>query len=98
VLMGGADPMEQSVKQLLVAYRAETDKLDVHYIDPDRDTIALEDVKKRFKIETGRTEQGHVIADALAVVARGDKHWFLTTADLVQIENADDTRVKPREE
>ena len=98
VLMGGSDPMEQSVKQLLVAYRAETEKLEVHYIDPDRDTIGLEDVKKRFKIETGRTEQGHVIADALAVVARGDKHWFLTTADLVEVSNADDTRVKPREE
>jgi hypothetical protein len=98
VMLGGADPLEQSVKQLLVAYGAETTKLDVHYVDPDRDTAALEDLKKRFKIETGRTEQGHVVTDAIVVVARGDKHWFLTTADMVEIAGGDDTRVKPKEE
>ena len=68
VLAGAADPVEQSVKQLLVAYQAETTKLDIHYIDPDRDTVALEDVRKRFKIETGRTDNGHVVADAVVVV------------------------------
>ncbi len=98
VLLGPADPLEQSVKQLLVAYQAETSKLDIHYVDPDRDVLALEDVKKRFKIETGRTEQGHVVADAIVVVAREEKHWFLSTADMVEISAGDDTRVKPKEE
>ncbi|MBS2017893.1 MAG: GldG family protein [Deltaproteobacteria bacterium] len=97
VLAGAADPIEQSVKQLLVAYQAETTKLDVHYVDPDRDTIALEDVRKRFKIETGRTDNGHVVADAVVVVARGEKHWFITNAEMVEV-GSDDTRVKPREE
>jgi hypothetical protein len=45
VLLGSADPLEQSVKQLLVAYQAETTKLDIHTIDPDRDTVALEDIR-----------------------------------------------------
>ena len=98
VLLGSSDPLEQSVKQLLVAYAAETTKLDVHYVDPDRDTAALEDLRKRFKIETGRTEQGHVVADAIVVVARGDKHWFLTAADMIEVTSPDDPRVKPREE
>lgn len=98
VLLGPADPLEQSVKQLLVSYQAETTKLDIHYVDPDRDVVALEDVKKRFKIETGRTEQGHVVADAIVVVARGDKHWFLSTSDMVEISAGDDTQVKPKEE
>lgn len=97
VLAGAADPVEQSVKQLLVAYQAETTKLDVHYIDPDRDTVALEDVRKRFKIETGRTDNGHVVADAVVVVARGEKHWFITSTEMVEV-GSDDTRVKPREE
>lgn len=97
VLAGAADPVEQSVKQLLVAYQAETTKLDIHYIDPDRDTVALEDVRKRFKIETGRTDNGHVVADAVVVVARGEKHWFITAAEMVEV-GSDDTRVKPREE
>ena len=98
VLLGSADPLEQSVKQLLVAYQGETSKLEVHTIDPDRDTLALEDVRKRFKIETGRTEAGHVVADAVVVVARGDKHWFVTSSELVEVADADDTKVKPREE
>lgn len=98
VLLGPADPLEQSVKQLLVAYQAETSKLDVRYVDPDRDVVALEDVKKRFKIETGRTEQGHVVTDAIVVVARGDQRWFLGTSDMVEIAAGDDMRVKPKEE
>lgn len=98
VLLGPADPLEQSVKQLLVAYQAETTKLDIHYVDPDKDVVALEDVKKRFKIETGRTDQGHVVTDAIVVVARGERHWFLNTADMVEISQGDDTRVKPKEE
>lgn len=98
VLLGSADPLEQSVKQLLVAYQAETSKLELHYVDPDRDVVALEDVKKRFRIETGRTEQGHVVADAIVVVAHGDRHWFLSTSDMIEIATGDDTRVKPKEE
>jgi hypothetical protein len=98
VLLGGADPLEQSVKQLLVSYAAETTKLDIHYVDPDRDALALDDVKKRFKIETGRTEEGHVVTDAIVVVARGERHWFLSTSDMVEISTGDDTHVKPKEE
>lgn len=98
VLLGSADPLQHSVQQLLVAYQAETTKLDIHYVDPDRDTVALEDVRKRFKIETGRTEDGHVVADAVVVVARGDRHWFVTSGELVEVASSDETKVAPREE
>lgn len=98
VLLGPADPLDQSIRQLLVAYQAETSKLEIHHVDPDRDVLALEDVKRRFKIETGRTEEGHVVADAIVVVARGAKHWFLTTSDMLQVAGSDDAKVSPREE
>jgi hypothetical protein len=98
VLMGREDPLEESVRQLLVAYEAETDKLRVHYVDPDRDTLQLEDVRKRFKIQAGVTQDGHIATDAIMVVARGDKHWFLAARDMVQITNADDARARPHEE
>jgi hypothetical protein len=97
LLLGAADPLGQSVKQLLVAYEAETNELRVHAIDPDRDTAALEDVRKRFKIDTGRTEDGRVVTDAILVVARGDRHWFLGATDMVAV-SEDDARAKPREE
>jgi hypothetical protein len=97
VLLGSQDPLEQSVKQLLVAYAAETTKLDVHYVDPDRDVMHLEDVRKRFKIEASRTENGRVVTDAIVVVARGDRRWYLVPSDMVEPTQGDD-RVKPREE
>ncbi len=98
VLLGGADPLHQSVAQLLESYRAETSRLDVKYVDPDRDTLLLEDVRKRFKIETGRTEDGHVVADAVVIVALGDRRWFLTPMDLYEASEKDDRQVRPREE
>ena len=98
VLMGGADPLEQSVKQLLVSYEAETSQLHIHYVDPDRDTAELEDVRKRFNIQAGVTQDGHVATDAIMVVAKGEKHWFLGASDMVEVTSADDARARPREE
>ncbi len=97
VLLGALDPLGVSVKQLLVAYATETRKLEVHTIDPDRDVAALEDVRKRFHIETGRAEDGRVVADAVAVVASGDRHWFVAMSDLVEA-TGDDARVQPKQE
>jgi ABC-type uncharacterized transport system len=98
VLMGGADPLEQSVKQLLVSYESETSQLHVHYVDPDRDTVELEDVRKRFNIQAGVTQDGHVATDAIMVVAKGNRHWFLGASDMVEVTNAEDSRARPREE
>jgi hypothetical protein len=98
VLFGSQDPLLTSVKQLLVSYAAETTKLDVHYVDPDKDAIAFLDVRRRFKIEASRTEDGRVVTDASIVVARGDKHWFLAPTDLVAVSEADSARAKPKEE
>ena len=98
VMLGSQDPLAQSVKQLLVSYAAETTKLDVHWVDPDRDRVALEDVRRRFRIQAGVTEEGHVATDAIMVVARGEKHWFLGATDMVEVAEGDDPRAKPKEE
>ncbi len=98
VLLGGQDPLLGSVKQLLVSYAAETTKLDVRYVDPDRDAVALFDVRRRFKIEATRAEDGRVVTDASIVVARGERHWFLGPADLVEVSPGEDARAKPKEE
>ncbi len=98
VLLGASDPMATSVKQLLSSYASETTKLDIHYVDPDRDAVALVDVRRRFHIEAGKTEDGHVVTDATIVVARGERHWFLAPADMVEIQEGEDARAKPKEE
>ncbi len=98
LLTGSEEPLGQSLKQLLTSYASETDKLDLHYVDPDKDTFALLDVQKRFNIEAGKAENGRVVTDAVMVVARGERHWFLSPSDMVEVTDAEDTRAKPKEE
>jgi hypothetical protein len=97
VLLGSEDPLSQSVKQLLLAYRSESDKLDIHYVDPDRDAVELLEVRNRFHIEAGRAESGHVVTDAVMVVAHGERHWFLGPSDMIEVSEGDE-RAKPKEE
>jgi hypothetical protein len=96
-IAGPADPEEASLRQLLMAYRAESPQVVVHWIDPDRDAAALMDLQRRFDLGAGRTEDGRVATDALVIVASGDRHWFLTASDLFEASD-DDKRAKPREE
>jgi hypothetical protein len=98
VLLGGGDPMAQSLRHLIASYTAETTKLEVHYIDPDKDALALQDVRKRFKVEAAPAPDGRMVADAIVIVARGDRHWFLTPRDMVEVAEGDDIKAKPREE
>ncbi len=98
ILLGGGDPMEQSLHHLMASYAAETDKLDVHYIDPDKDALALQDARKRFKVEAAPAPDGRMVADAIVIVARGERHYFLTPRDMVEVAPGDDVKAKPREE
>lgn len=98
ILVGASEPILQTLKPLLVAYQAESSQLNVHYIDPDKDSLALEELRRRFRIETAPRGDGHVATDALAVVARGERHWFIAPTDLVEVEDGDEARVRPREE
>jgi hypothetical protein len=95
-ITGPGDPLESSLRPMLAAYVAASSRLDVRWIDPDRDAVQLVDLERRFRLEAGRTEDGRVATDAVVIVANGDRHWFLTPPDLY--EQADEVRVKPREE
>jgi len=98
VLLGGGDPMEQSLRHLIASYEAETSKLDVHYIDPDKDALALADVRKRFNVDATPAPDGRMVADAIVIVAKGNRHWFLTPRDMVEVAPGDDVKARPREE
>lgn len=96
VIAGPSEPLAQSLQQLLVAYQAASSRIEVRWVDPDRDAAQLVDLQQRFGLEAGRSENGRVATDAIVVVASDDKHWFLTPQDL--FEQADDVHVRPREE
>ena len=96
-IAGPGDPLELGLRQLLTSYQAQSTRLEVHWVDPDRDTVQLLDLQHRFGLEAGRAENGRISTDAVVIAASGDKHWFLTAQDLFETA-ADDVHVKPREE
>jgi hypothetical protein len=96
VIAGAGEPVEKTLQPLLAAYRAESSRIEVHWVDPDRDAAALLDLQRRFGLEAGRADDGRIATDAVVIVASGDNHYFLTPQDLY--EQSDETHVRPREE
>ncbi len=98
VLLAPGDPLGQGIRQLLTAYEAESQRIVVRYIDPDRDPLGFEDARRRFGIEAGRTADGRVVMDAAIVVTMGDRRWFITTQDLLEVSEEDKGRIRRHEE
>lgn len=96
VLLSEGDPLALAVRHLLEAYRGETTRLDVDFVDPDRRAAEFIAVQQRYGIVAGKTEDGKVVADAAIVVARGDVPHFITLRDLVQLDEDDELRRRPR--
>src|SRR5690606_18726055 len=88
VLLSRADPLTVSVRHLLSAYGAETSALRVTAIDPDREPARFLAIQQKYGILSGKAEDGRVVTDASIVVARGDRHWFITPDDLLKFDEA----------
>jgi hypothetical protein len=87
VLLGRADPLSVSVRQMLVQYGAETRKLRVKYVDPDQNPAEFAVLQKDLGLLTGRAEDGRVVTDASLVISRGERHWFVTSEELVHYDD-----------
>jgi ABC-type uncharacterized transport system len=96
VLLSEGDPLAIAVRHLLEAYRGETTRLDVEFVDPDRRAAEFIAVQQRFGIVAGKSEDGKIVTDAAIVVARGDVPHFITLRDLVQLDEEDENRRRPR--
>ncbi len=83
VLLSASNNLTQSVHHMLDAYRAETGELDTRFIDPDRNPAEFLAIQKKYGIQAGKTEDGRVVTDASIVIARGSRHWFVTTDDMM---------------
>jgi hypothetical protein len=97
VLLSSNDPLANSVKFLLKAYQAETDRLVVRYVDPDRHPADFLALQQKYGIEAGRTEDGVVVTDAAVVMSRAQgKPFFLSAAELV--DDRDESRARSKVE
>ncbi len=95
VFLSASDPFTVSVRHMLSAYGAETDKLRPRYVDPDRNPAEFLALQRKYGIQAGKTEDGRVVTDASMVVSRGSRNWFVTTDDIV-VYDENDGRAKPK--
>jgi len=95
VFLGKADPLTVSVRQMLVAYGAETTKLAVKFVDPDQNPAEFAALQQKLGLLAGRSEDGRVVTDASIVVARGERHWFITNEELVHYDD-ESGKAQPR--
>jgi hypothetical protein len=65
------------------------------FVDPDRDAADFLALQQKFGIIAGKTEDGRIVTDASIVITRGDKHWFITTEDMVAYDE-NDGRARPK--
>ncbi len=83
VFLGRSDPLRASVEQLLDGYLSKSPFLTVRYVDPDRNPGELLALQAKYSIEAGRADNGRVVTDAVIIVARGERHWYITHDDIV---------------
>jgi gliding motility-associatede transport system auxiliary component len=96
VLLASKDPLNGSVKSMLEAYQAQTDKLVVRYVDPDWHPAEFLALQQKYGLEAGRTEDGRVVTDAAIVVSRsGKRPFFVAGADLVDV-SGDELRARSK--
>lgn len=83
VLLARSDPLTGTVRHMLDAYAAHTRLLGVRYLDPETHPAEFAALQSKYDLVAGRTEDGRVVTDASVIIARGERHWFLTVDDLV---------------
>lgn len=93
VLLPAGDPLTLSIRHLLEAYRGETTRLEVHFTDPDRHAAEFLAVQRKYD---ERVVDGRVVTEAAIVITRGDRVQFIAPRDLVEVEDENDVRARPR--
>lgn len=94
VLLARTDPLLAPVRQMLVAYGAETRKLRIRYVDPEQSPAEFLAIQQKYGIAAGKAEDGRVVTDAVVIVARGERSWFLTGDELGSLD--EQGRARPR--
>jgi hypothetical protein len=94
VLLARTDPLLPPMRQMLVAYAAETRKLELFYLDPEQNPAEFIAIQKKHGIMAGQADDGRVVSEAVLLVSRGDRTWFVTSDELQSFD--DEGRARPR--
>ncbi len=98
MMLSPGDPLHGTLDAVLVEYRSHAPRIEIAQVDPDRHPAEFLAVQQKYGVLVGRTEDGRVVTDAALIVASGDKHWFVTSADLVDLSEAAEGRSRSKVE
>jgi hypothetical protein len=98
VLLAQSDPLAGTINSLLSEYQGRTPRLEIRQVDPDRHPAEFVAVQQKYGILAGKTDDGRVVTDAALVVASGDKHWFVTSTEMVDLSEAAEGRSRSKVE
>lgn len=86
VFMGANEPTYQELRELVTRYKAKTDKITAHFVDPDREPTRFKVLSEKFGVRAGVGEDGAASAELAALVLSGDKRWVINRDDLLEID------------
>lgn len=95
VLVSRDTPIGISLAEMLEGYGQHTDKLEIEFVDPDRDQGRLLELQKLYGLIAGESA-GHIVTDAAMIVIQGDRHRYVLGNELVVTEDPNDMRARPR--
>jgi hypothetical protein len=86
VLISRTDPLASPIKPLLDGYLAYSNRLSLHWTDPDRDPAIFLATQTRLGIVPGASIEGKSLTDSVIVLERGNRRSYLTIDDLLQVD------------
>ncbi len=86
LVLSSGESNYQDVRELLERYRAESQHVVLHYVDPDREPSEYQMIAERFGLARAMLADGSEAADVALVIVNGDRQWKITRDDLVSID------------
>jgi ABC-type uncharacterized transport system involved in gliding motility auxiliary subunit len=86
LVLSSGESNYRDLRELLERYRAESQHLVLHFIDPDREPSEYALIAERFGLARAMLADGSEAADVAIVMANGDRVWKITRDDLVSID------------
>lgn len=86
MVLSSGESNYQDVRELLERYRAESQHVVLHYVDPDREPSEYQMIAERFGLARAMLADGTQAADVALVIVNGDRQWKITRDDLVSID------------
>jgi ABC-type uncharacterized transport system involved in gliding motility auxiliary subunit len=86
LVMSSGESNYQDIRELLERYRAESQHVVLHYVDPDREPGEYQLIAERFGLARAMLADGSEASDVALVIVNGDRQWKITRDDLVAVD------------